>query len=208
LFEPDLVAKVARIFVSPPPDSLTAADVVFPEVDPLIVKGVIKDKKLKLRPKVRHIGDLGALEERDGLARDRARIPAVFFFGDRVAHIADDRQRRMRHERIDASGIRHRHQQHVRFIDGLPPANTAAVKPEPMVEAFEGEFRNGTGGMLPEPGKIHESEVDELDRLFLAEFKHVTRCHGQNTPSSAGESISPEEYAIRWMGSVKRSKNT
>lgn len=107
------------------------------------------------------------------------RVAAVFLLGNRVAHVADQRQRGVHHERVDLGGVSHRHQQHVGLIDRLPAADAGPVEAEPVVEAFQGEFADRAGGVLPQPGEVHETQVEELDFFLLDQLEHVTGRHSR-----------------------------
>ena len=147
------------------------------EIDPLIVEHRIEDEEFQFRPEESRIRDAGFLHVFFGLAGDGARVARIFFFGDRIAHIADHREGRVGHERIDFAGAGDGEQQHVRFIDRLPPADGGAVKSEAMLKTVDGEFADRQRGVLPQAGEIHEAQIDELDLFFFAELQHVLRGH-------------------------------
>src|SRR5690242_13228429 len=56
LLQADLVPLVRLVLLAARPDPLAAADVIFGEVDPLVVPGEVEDEELELRAEVRGVG--------------------------------------------------------------------------------------------------------------------------------------------------------
>ena len=83
---------------------------------------------------------------------------------------------------IDLGRIGDGDEEHVGLVDRLPAADRRAVETESVIEAFEGQFVDRAGGVLPESGKIHEAEIDELDFLIFAQFQDVLRLHRGEPP--------------------------
>ena len=65
---------------------------------------------------------------RFGLLGDAARIAVVGLAGGRLEHVADQDERRLGEERIDAGDRRIRHQVHVGLVDRLPAGDRGAVE--------------------------------------------------------------------------------
>ena len=169
LLEPDLVTQIGRVLVAAAPDALAAADVILGEIDPLVVKRLVEDEKLQLRPEIGGVGDLRSSSDTSIALRAIERGSRLYSFlviGSRTSQIIDSVV--CMHERIDLGGVGNRHQQHVRLVDRLPAADAAAVEAEAMFEAFEGQFADGHRGVLPQPGEIHEAQIDELHFPFFA----------------------------------------
>src|SRR5207247_10516051 len=101
------------------------------------------------------------------------RVAGVFLLGDRVAEVAEDRQRGVLEERVELGGVGDGDQEHVRLVDRLPAADRRAVETKTVVEAVEGQLVDRRGRVLPQAGEIHKSQVDELDLLLLRELEDV-----------------------------------
>src|SRR5262249_20295492 len=147
-----------------------------------VVEGLVKNEELQLWTEIGGIGDLGFFEEVGRLAGDGTRVARVFAFGNRIADVADDRQRCVLQERIDLRGAGDGHQKHVGLIDGLPPAYGTAIKAKALLEAVQRQLAQGCRSVLPQPRKIHESKIDKLDLLFLTELQNVFGGHHLKSP--------------------------
>ena len=89
-----------------------------------------------------------------------ARITGVALLGNRVNNVADERERRVFGERVHHRSLRIRYDQHVTRMDGLPSADAGSVESEPFFENTLGQFVYRYGKMLPQPGIIHELEIN------------------------------------------------
>ncbi len=98
-----------------------------------------------------------------GLLGHEPRVTSIRLAEHRVGHRADQRQSRARVVGVDerAGGIRH--QQHVRLMDLLEPADRGAVEPQARAEVFGVERAERQAHVLPGPRQIDELEVDHLD---------------------------------------------
>ncbi len=76
--------------------------------------------ELGLGPKKDGVADAGGFHHALGLLGDAARIAVIGLAGGGLEHVADQRQRGLGEERIDAGGGRIRHQVHVGFVNRLP----------------------------------------------------------------------------------------
>ena len=47
------------------------------------------------------------------------------------------------------------------------PADAAAVKAKPMIEAIERQLADRAGRMLPQTREIHEPQIEEFELFFL-----------------------------------------
>ena len=173
LFVAEFVAEVSTavaraVIGAAVPFALVAIDEEIATVGCLVEADVVEDEKLGFRADVAGIGDAGAAEIVDGFASDIARIAGIVFAGDRILDVANHAEGRELREGIDKGGFGLRNQQHVAFVDGLPAANAGAIEPEPVFEDFFVEFADRYGEMLPEPGKVHESQVDGFYASFAA----------------------------------------
>jgi hypothetical protein len=74
-------------------------------------------------------------------------------------------QRLVLAEDVDHRRARVRHQQHVRFMDLLEPADRRAVEHQPVLEHPAVERLDRHGEVLHGAGQVAEPDVDELDPL-------------------------------------------
>ena len=129
LLEADVVAEIAALVFGV--GIGREFDGVEPEAGVVGLRGildVVEDEELGLRPEEHRVADAHALTMAFGLLGDAARIAVVGLAGGRLEHVADERQRRLGEERIDAGGRRVRHQVHVGFVDRLPAGDRGAVE--------------------------------------------------------------------------------
>ena len=104
-------------------------------------------------------------------------VTAVEIPAHRIAYVADDAQRRHGGERIDETRVRVRDQQHVAFIDHLKAANARAVEAYALRESILAELPGRNGEMLPEPGQVHEFQVNYLNAFLLDKLNHFLSRH-------------------------------
>jgi hypothetical protein len=57
--------------------------------------------------------------------------------------------------------------------------------------------------MLPQAGKIHESQIHELDLLLLAKLQNVTRGHRRKPPSRGRGVVGTSSMLLYLVGTVK-----
>ncbi len=63
-------------------------------------------------------------------------------------------------ERIDEGGFGLWQDEHVGLVDGLPAADAGAVEAEPLLEDRLVEGLGRDGEVLPQAGKVHETQID------------------------------------------------
>jgi hypothetical protein len=131
---------LAGVFVAAAPDAFAAADVVFAEVDALVVEGLIEDEEFQLGAEVGGVGDAvfsgigGALR-----AMERgSRLYSFLVIGSRTSQMIDSVVCCMNGSMLGRGGDGD--QEHVAFVDRLPTADAGAVEAEAVAEAFQGEL--------------------------------------------------------------------
>ena len=73
--------------------------------------------------------------------------------------------------------LRLRHHQHVALVDRLPAADAGAVEAQAVLEDVLVELVDRNGEVLPQPGEVHEPQVDGLDVLFPAQRQYFFGSH-------------------------------
>ena len=63
--------------------------------------------------------------------------------------------------------------EHIRFIDGLPAANTGSVKAESVFKGFFFDLGGHDSKMLPMSGKIGKAKIDDFNALICDHRKNV-----------------------------------
>ena len=142
----------------------------------LVEANVIEDEKFCLGAKVGGISDTAALQIIYGFASDVAGVAGIILASNRVADVADQYQRLGCEEGIYESGFRHWLYQHVGLVYGLPAPDARAVETKTCFKHVFVHFSRWHGEVLPEPGKVHEPEINDLDLFFLHQFQHVFGC--------------------------------
>ncbi len=132
-----------------------------------VVRDLVQDEELALRPHVGGVGDARLGQIRLRAAGDDAWVARVALAGDRVGDLADQRERGRLGERVEDRARRVGHEQHVRLRDALPASDRGAVEPEALVEGRLVECPQRQRHVLPATEQVAELEVDEL-RLGLA----------------------------------------
>ena len=118
-----------------------------------------------------------------GLLGDAARIAVVGLAGGRLEHVADDRQRGLGEERIDAGGRRIRHQVHVGLVDRLPAGDRGAVEHRAFGEGLLVDHADVEGDVLPLAARVGEAEVDVFDVVVLDRLQDIfSGLHGSRFP--------------------------
>jgi hypothetical protein len=99
-------------------------------------------------------------------------------------HVAGQDQRGFFEERVDVGGVRVGHQLHVGGFDALPAGDRRAVEGMARNELVFVKVRDRHGGVLLLATGIGETEVNELDFVFLHHLHHVCDGlgHQQNAP--------------------------
>ena len=88
---------------------------------------------------------------------------AVGLARDRVEDVADEDERRDLENRVDERGGRVEHQQHVRLVDLLEPADRRPVERDAVLEGVRLQHVGRDGEMLPDAGQVGEAEIHHLD---------------------------------------------
>ncbi len=134
---------------------------------------VVEDEEFGLRPEEGRVAQAGGLEVGLGALGDRARVAVVGLAVARLEHVARQEQRGLFEERVDVGGVRVRHQQHVGGFDALPACDRGAVEGVARAELVFVEMRNGHSDVLFFSAGVGETEVDELDFVFLHHLHDV-----------------------------------
>ncbi len=162
-----LVAAVAALLgATGVPDARLGVDVVVARVLVGLEPDVVEDVELGLGAEVDRVGDAAARQVGLGLLRDVARVAAVGLAGQRVVDEESQVQRLLGAERVKDGRRGVGQQQHVRFVDGLEPADRRTVEAEAVGEDLLVEGFNGHGEVLHDAGQIAEAHVDGLDVVF------------------------------------------
>src|SRR6185369_15931936 len=119
------------------------------------------------------VTETGSLEVRLGTLGDGTRVAVVRLAIARLEHVAGQTERGLFVERIDVGRVRIGHQQHVRGFDALPAGNRRTVECVARTELVFVEMRNGHSHVLFFSAGVGETEVDELDFVFLHHLHHV-----------------------------------
>src|SRR5208283_4402987 len=173
LLVPQLVAQVRAFRAAGIPDSFGRVDVVVPRLGRLVVADVVEDVELGLRTPVADIRDAGALQVVLGLLGDVPGVAGVPLPRHGIPHATDHAQRGYLEDRVDVGCLRIREEQHVAFLDLLITPDARPIEPESISEHIIRELSRWEREMLPDPGKIDEPKVDDLDIGILREFLHV-----------------------------------
>ena len=152
----DFVAKIRILDPPRVPAAFNRVDVIVPFVLVLIETDVVKDKEFRFRAEVGYIGDSQASEVIFRLPGNVARIPRIILSSDGIADVANDDERLGLEEGIDEGGFGHRLDQHVRFIDRLPPSDARPVEANPVFKSIFIDFPCRNGEVLPQTREVHE----------------------------------------------------
>jgi len=109
--------------------------------------------------------------------RERARVAVVALAGGRLVDVAGKGERRLVHERVHAGGARVRHEQHVGGLDALPAGDRRAVEGVAVRELVLVEHLHRHGDVLLLALGVGETQVHELDLVFLDHLEDIGRCH-------------------------------
>ncbi len=170
---PQLVAQVGALLTSRIPDALDGVNEVMRSLGRLVVAHIIKNVELGLRTPVADIRDAGALQVVLGLLGDVPGVAGVPLPRHGIPHATDHAQRGYLEDRVDESCLRIREEQHVAFLDLLITPDARPIEPESISEHIIRDFSRWEREMLPDPGKIDEPKVDDLDIGIFREFFHV-----------------------------------
>ena len=157
----------------------------------------VEDEELGLRAEIGGVAQAGALHVGLGTLGQRARVALVGLAVGRVDHVAGQDQRGLFEERVDVGRVRVGHQLHVGRFDALPTGDRGAVEGMARGELVFIEMRNGHGHVLFLAAGIGETEINELDLVFLHHGHHIGDglCH-QESPSGT---LIAEGEKRRWV---------
>ncbi len=172
---PEVRATVELELAARVPHALDRVDVVVARVLVLIEAGRVEDVELGFGPDVDGVGDAGALDVLLRLLRDVARVAGVRLARHRVLDVTVDGERRVLAERVDDRRVRVGHEEHVRLLDLLEPADRRAVEPVAVVEAVRRQLVDRHREVLHEAGEVAEPEVHDLGARVLGQLQHVAR---------------------------------
>ena len=125
----------------------------------LVVRHLIEHKELSIRPKERLVCDTRRLHIQLGLASNTARVTGIALMSNRVTDVAENRNR-VRKEWIHKSSLRIRNDQHVAFMDGLPPLHRGPVEPKPVLESCLRQLLNRDREVTLLSAKVSETKID------------------------------------------------
>ncbi len=173
------------------PDPFGGVHVVVALVLVLVEPDRVEDVELGLGTPVADVRDARLLQVELGLAGHVARVTAVHLARDRVLHEAVDVQRGVLRERIHVRGVRVGHQQHVRFLDLLEPADRRPVEPDPIFEDRVGELVRRYREVLHQPWEVTEAEIDDRRVVLLHHGQDVLGCRHVPIPLAARRCTQP-----------------
>ena len=141
----------------------------------LIKADIIENKKLGFSAEISRISNASRTEVHLGLAGDVARITVIALLGDRIDDVAGHDQRGRLGKGVEHVGVGIGDEQHVALMDRCPAANRGAVHAKAFFERRFAQLLDGIGNMVPETGKVGETEVEQLDSVL---FDKLQNCLG------------------------------
>ena len=155
----------------------------------------VEDGELGFRAEEGRVADARGLQVGLGALGQRARVALVGLAVARLDDVAAQHQRRLFEEGVDVGGGRVRHQQHVGGFDALPAGDRRAVEGVAGRELVFIERGKRHGNVLLLAAGVGETEVDELDFVFLHHLHHVGDGLGCHQNLLAGD-------CLRWGAGV------
>ncbi len=131
------------------------------------VAHVVEDVELGLGGEERRVRDAGRSEVLLRLLGDLTRVLAVDLTGARVVDVEHHDQRLRGAERVDVGGCDVGDELHVRLVDAREAADRRAVEELSVTEEVVVDRGGGDVEVLLDPGKVGESDVEELDVVLL-----------------------------------------
>ncbi len=148
----------------------------------------VEDEEFGFRTEVGGVAHASGLHVGLGALGQRTRIALVGLAIARLDDVAGQDQRRLFEERVDVGRVRVRHQLHVRRFDALPAGDRRTVERMAGDELVFVEVRDRHGNVLFLATGIGETEVNELDFVFLHQLHHVGDGLGhQRAPNLFGD---------------------
>ncbi len=167
-FVAGFVAEVAtHFFATGIPTAFDRVNKVVATILGLVKAHVIKDKKFGFGAKVGGITKARGGQIINGFLGNHSGATLVGLACAGLFDAANETQGRLGHERVEPSGVGIRHHHHVRFVDGLPAANTGAIEGHPGGEAIVVDLVVVHRQMLPDAGHVDKLEVDHLNALVF-----------------------------------------
>ncbi len=143
---------------------------------------VVEHEEFGFGPEIDVVADARRFHVGDGLLGHPARVAVIGLAGGRLEHVAHDRERGFREERIDARGRRVGHQVHIGLVDRLPAGDRRAVEHHAFSESVFFEHRDVEGDMLPLAARVGETAVDVLNVFVLHQFEDILSGRHLNLP--------------------------
>ena len=137
------------------------------------VAHVVEHEELGLGAEIDGVADAHGLDHGFGLAGDAAGIAVIGLAGGRLEHVADEHQRRLGEERVDAGGGGVRHQAHVGLVDRLPAGDRGAVEHLAFRERLLLDHPDVEGHVLPLAARIGEPEIAVLYVVVLDQLQDI-----------------------------------
>ena len=148
---------------------------------------IFENEEFGFRAEEGGVAEAGGFHVGQGCLGGAARVARIGLAGARLEDVAEQRQGRLREERVDIAAIQVGHQRHVGFVDGLPAGDRRAVEHEAFGEALFIDGVDMLGHVLHLAARVGETEVDIGDVVLLDHF-HDGFCvrHGGSFHSSWG----------------------
>ncbi len=155
-----------------------AVDLVEAEIAARAELHAVEDEELGFRADDDGVADAGRLHIGFAALRGGAGIAAVALPRRWFDDVAEQDERRLGGERVHHGRIRVRHQDHVQFVDRLPPRDRGAVEHDAVPHRVLVNRRDVLGRVLPFAARIGEPEVHILDRMLGDHFHHLSDALG------------------------------
>ena len=165
----------------------------------------VEHEELGFRAEERGVAQARGLHVGLGALGQRARVALVGLAVARLDHVAGQQQRRLLEERVDVGGVRVGHQQHVGGLDALPAGDRRAVEGMARTELVFIEVRHRHGHVLLLATGVGETEIDELDLVFLHHLHHIGDGLGHQAISWQGTGVG---VGLGWSVAPRRARST
>ena len=177
LFVAGFISQVGAFVTPRIPDALHGVDFIEGPVARRLEANFVENEEFCFGADEGRVADAGAFEIGFGLLGDVARIPGVGLTCDGVDDVAHHHEGRDFEKGVHFGGGRIGNDEHITGVDGLPAANTGAVKTETVFEAGFVQFAHGNREVLPNAGEIQETDIHNLGAFFLCKSQYVFGCH-------------------------------
>ncbi len=173
----NLVGQVGILVTAGVPQAFRGIHGIEAAVHGLVELHVVENKEFGFRAPVGDVGDAGGLQVIFGFLRHIPGVAGVGFTGDGIDRVTGQDQSGCLKEGIDESGIRIRNQEHIGLVNGLEPADGGTIKTLPILENVLVKKFHGRGGVLPNTGKVHETEIDVFHVLLFDQIHDFLGSH-------------------------------